>query len=1027
MRASLLFIALMMFSMFSFAKFVSLENAMKAGKNFYFERVNVSGNMKYDDLKLSYFYSDNYENPSFYVFNVNGDKGYIIISADDAVAPVLGYNFDRTFNVTKMPPALAEILKNYTKQIAIVKQFNIKPEDKIVKKWSELLNTTQAKSVASVQAVTPLLKAEWDQSFPYNAQCPPATSGGDGGHYWVGCVAVAMGQIMKYYNFPQVGTLSKTSYGYQNGTGTNYTVNFAQQNYSWYRMPYTNLSGNLYPDETAKLLFHLGVAVSMSWGADGSGAYSDNVPNTLKNYFKYDHSIAIVSKSSYTESAWINLLKAELDLGRPLYYSGRPLSGAGHAWNCDGYQDDTGSGVHFHMNWGWGGSNNGFFLLTDLYTPASPGQPAVSLMEGQQVIRNIFPEAGYPENCNGQKLFTAETGGNFDDGSGNADYQHNLNCQYLIQPACGAYIHLTFDEFNIDAGDVVNVYDGPTTSSPLLASYHGGDVPVMLNSNGNKMLINFVTNGTVTNKGWAASYTVDYCKYGIIFTDPSGTFDDGSGTCEYRKSSNCNWTIDIPAAQSITLDFTSFALPNDADFVMVYKNDMSAANLVRKFGYQSGAMVAPTAPLTIVANKVIVKFFTNSTVNSQGWSIDYTSVLASGFNVGGLLNYANTANTPIAGSSVKLMNGTTQVSSTTTDGTGSFGFTNVVNGTYSLQPSTTIAWGGVSATDALKLKRHISGLELITEPIKVSAADVNNTGTITATDALKVQRRIAGLDTQFDRPDWQFEKASVGGAASITVNSANLSQNIQAICTGDVNGTYLPALMRKMPLVKLTQAGTEIINSNESIQIPVSAISATELGALQMFIEYPSEVLDIQSIESDALKYDLTYNISGNKIAIVWSSAVPINISKGEALFTINASVKQSVDANLTLTGYNEVADAEGNIIEGFEAIVPAMVSRASSVATTLKGNCSLENYPNPFNKETKIVYEIPESGKVSLVVYDIIGKEVAVLINQNQDSGKYSVVFNAEKLPQGIYSYKLKMEGKSQSYVSTKLMSITK
>lgn len=627
MKAKLILSVFLLFSVFTFAKRVPVEYAMKIGKNYFYERVNQIHSLAYNEVTLNYFSADKASDPSYYIFNVN-ENGFIIVSAEDAATPVLGYSFKKTFNAEKIAPPLATFLSGYARQIDNMRTDNIQATLEIQKHWSELDYVVSPKSVKNIMTVEPLLLVEWDQSSPYNSLCPAdaASPSGYGGRVPVGCVAVAMAQVMKYYNFPNQGVGSYTHSNFANGGYGTQTVNFANQTYSWYQMPYS-ADGSMYTTEMAKLMYQLGVAVRMTWGPDGSGAYPTNMVNAFKNYFKYSTSISLISKTgNYTDASWKAVIIGQLDQGRPMCYSGQPLSGAGHEWNCDGYQGTTGSEM-FHMNWGWGGSNNGFFLLTNLYAPASPGQPAESLMENQQLAINIYPKTDvvgnpYPEYCTSSKTF-AGIEGNFEDGSGNQNYQNNQNCTYLIQPTCGKYINLKFDKFDVDPTDVVYIYDGPTTASPLLATINGGEVPGMYISTANQVLINFVTNGSAVKTGWAANYTIDYCKTGILVNQSSGSLDDGSGSCTYMQSSNCNWTIDVPAASSITINFTAFNLAADADYVKIYKNDMSVANLIQSFT----STTAPTGTITVPSSKAIVRFFTNSTTNAQGWALNYNAVI----------------------------------------------------------------------------------------------------------------------------------------------------------------------------------------------------------------------------------------------------------------------------------------------------------------------------------------------------------------------------------------------------------------
>ncbi|MCD4790068.1 MAG: C10 family peptidase, partial [Bacteroidales bacterium] len=231
----------------------------------------------------------------------------------------------------------------------------------------------------------------WNQNWPYNELCP-ADGGGPGGHAYAGCVATAMAQVMKYWSNPIQGT---GSHDYTHYIYGNLFADFGATTYDWANMPHSISSSNT---PIATLMYHCGVAVEMSYGASGSGANLDGYHgacNALKNYFKFDLSAYHDSKYKYEDSTWQNMLRNELDNGRPMLYSGMGVW-TGHAWNLDGYEA-VGELYHYHMNWGWGGSYNGYYYLDDL-TPGSH-----NYFTGQEAIFNLYPYAAnlvscYPQN-----------------------------------------------------------------------------------------------------------------------------------------------------------------------------------------------------------------------------------------------------------------------------------------------------------------------------------------------------------------------------------------------------------------------------------------------------------------------------------------------------------------------------------------------------------------------------------------------------------------------------------------------------
>ncbi len=167
-----------------------------------------------------------------------------------------------------------------------------------------------------------------------------------------------------------------------------------------------------------------------------------------------------------------------------------------------------------------------------------------------------------------------------------------------------------------------------------------------------------------------------------------------------------------------------------------------------------------------------------------------TSLFGQTHSINGYFYYNNLANTPMDNVKVVLKLNGTGIDSTFTGETGFYQFTGVNNNTYSIAAYTSKPWGGVNATDALLVEHHFAGIEYLTVPVRITAADVNNSTAINGTDALKIKRRFIGLDSSFTRGNWTFEKLTGGNA--IVVSGTNVTQNFYALCVGDVNGNYVP-------------------------------------------------------------------------------------------------------------------------------------------------------------------------------------------------------------------------------------------
>ncbi|MCU0456153.1 MAG: C10 family peptidase [Bacteroidales bacterium] len=311
--------------------------------------------------------------PLLYFFT-ESKGGFIILSADKRTYPLLGWgDSGSSFPGDQgLPPAYIELIDNWKAQIEYCRLKNLTPTNEISDTWTTLENG-EVSGLSGTKDVLPLLATKWSQGCGYNTFCPVDASG-PCGHAVTGCVATAMAQVIRFMEHPVSGTGSKCYTSYRYGE---LCADFSSAIYNYAAM--SNTSGNT---EVAKLIYHCGVSVSMNYGPSASSASSGSVASAMRTYFDYTNGL-ILSKSAYPEANWASLLKSELDSSRPLYYSG--YGTVGHAFVLDGYQDEN----YFHVNWGWGGSYNGYFYLSSL----NPG--SMSFTSGQQAIVGMVPTAEF--------------------------------------------------------------------------------------------------------------------------------------------------------------------------------------------------------------------------------------------------------------------------------------------------------------------------------------------------------------------------------------------------------------------------------------------------------------------------------------------------------------------------------------------------------------------------------------------------------------------------------------------------------
>ena len=299
--------------------------------------------------------------PSCYLFVGEDGKGFVIVAGDDRVAnPVLGYSLSGRVDGADIPDNMKSWLDDYAEQI-----------DYMLEQGGKSKAGEQQTGVGKA-VVGPLVQTQWNQSKPFNDKCPM----GAAGRAPVGCVAVAMGQIMNYHRWP----------ARSNGV-VDYDANltWVDEDLSDYSYDYDNL-------DIPQFLFNVAASCRTEFDSYASSSTDVDAGKGLLESFDYDKGMEYHLREpkyckstacNYTETRWDSLLRAELDEHRPIYYAGSNIKN-GHAFVCDGY-DDSG---YFHFNWGWGGSYDGWFLTSAL----EPGETYYN--SNQSVITHIQPNRG---------------------------------------------------------------------------------------------------------------------------------------------------------------------------------------------------------------------------------------------------------------------------------------------------------------------------------------------------------------------------------------------------------------------------------------------------------------------------------------------------------------------------------------------------------------------------------------------------------------------------------------------------------
>lgn len=312
----------------------------------------------------------------YFVFNFPGGKGFAIVAGDDRVRPVLGYSGEGSFDPDNLPENLRGWLAGYQEQITWAVNKGIEATPEISAEWSQLMSGTALRAAGGEVLQT----AKWNQEEPYNNQTPVI----NGKKTYTGCGATAAAIIMRYNMHPDVVTKGVS---YYNVRGVDYPVSYAP--YQWDKMPLNYNPGNYTAEEAnqvAALMWHIGANVKMNYdviGTEGSSSNGTDIAAALRSVFEYSPALRYVYKTDYRWEDWKMMIRNEINQNRPILYRG--AGSGGHLFVLDGYNQQEA----FHFNWGWGGSADGFYLLTSLDPNGN------DFSQGMGMIMGIKPaEAG---------------------------------------------------------------------------------------------------------------------------------------------------------------------------------------------------------------------------------------------------------------------------------------------------------------------------------------------------------------------------------------------------------------------------------------------------------------------------------------------------------------------------------------------------------------------------------------------------------------------------------------------------------
>ena len=316
-------------------------------------------------------------NPYFYVFNFKENGGFVIVSAEQKAHPILAYSDEGKFVKENAPEGILSWISATKSNIDNVRK--TKSDKAVLAKGEWQVAASKYKITPMLKPppddpgcrifdtiwynIGPLLQTTWDQGCGYNDYCPAGSEWFLCYHCPTGCVATAMGQVMRYWQTPST--------------------------YNWSTMP--NSNGNA---DIATLMANIGTAVNMSYTSLSSGAFANSIVPAFQNTFGYSSASLI----NYGSTSYNSLIYEIANFQRPVLLLGVDGNAGGHCWVCDGtlqqgsYWCDESNiqvGVQFdlfHMNWGWGGQCNGWFV----YDNWAPGN-GNNFQYYRQAVINIHP------------------------------------------------------------------------------------------------------------------------------------------------------------------------------------------------------------------------------------------------------------------------------------------------------------------------------------------------------------------------------------------------------------------------------------------------------------------------------------------------------------------------------------------------------------------------------------------------------------------------------------------------------------
>ncbi|MCE2840371.1 MAG: fibronectin type III domain-containing protein [Bacteroidetes bacterium] len=378
-------------------------------------------------------------------------------------------------------------------------------------------------------------------------------------------------------------------------------------------------------------------------------------------------------------------------------------------------------------------------------------------------------------------------------------------------------------------------------------------------------------------------------------------------------------------------------------------------------------------------------------IGIDDWSLEVTTS-----EISGVLRYQGGAS--VLDNSTVTLSGAASASATT-GANGAFSFSGLGNGAVTLTASTSKAWGGITATDALATTRHYQGIGLVSG-LNLDAADVNLSNLVNATDALMIINRFNGTRNSFPAGDWKFE------SKNYNLNLSEVTTDLFGICLGDVNNSYAPAAGRQFIGLNLSENGVQSAKDGEWVDVRVDR--SLELGALSLVLDIPAGV-QIEQVVSNLSGGRFDYNIHNGQLRLTWFDVNGVNLENGQSLFRMRIATDASVPATAWLVGEgSEMANPLAQIYDMVGLRIPSVRGLNEDLVAGV--------YPNPTNGLSKLSLSLPVAGEVRVRAVDVLGKTVASM-NMRATTLNTELNLDLSHLANGRYELQVELEANGRTY----------